>query len=180
MTNQDLVSLRYPIGAFDPVLPISRQQVDEWIELLARFPKNFRGLVSGLSNEQLDTPYRPGGWTVRQLVHHVPDSHVNSYIRFKWALTEDQPIIKAYDEQTWALLADTQGGIDLSLNLLDSIHAKLVNLLRTLSDDQLKRSFIHPENNSQVLLDWNIGNYAWHSQHHYAHIQRLLEREDWL
>ena len=135
--------------------------------------------MTPLTSSQLDTPYRPGGWTVRQVVHHVPDSHLNSLVRFKWALTEDRPTIKAYDEKGWAALPDYQViPIAHSLDLLESLHVRWVGLLRNLSWTQLQREFVHPES-GPVSLAETIGAYAWHGQHHLAHIQHLIEREGW-
>jgi len=143
---------------------------------LEKFPIKLEALVKHLSKEELETKYRPNGWTIRQVVHHIADSHHHSYTRFKWALTEDKPIIKAYNEALWAELNDSKhAAIQMSLEHIKSIHYKLVNLLRALSDNDLKKSFIHPETNLEVLLSFNIGNYAWHSNHHYAHIQNALK-----
>ena len=138
-------------------------------------------LKQNLSDEQLNTPYRPDGWTVRQVVHHVSDSHHHSYTRFKWALTEDEPVIKPYFEARWAALTDSKiAPIKMSLNHLKAIHFKLVYLVKSLSDDDLNKCFIHPETNEKVVLKKNIGIYAWHSNHHYAHIENLLKEKGWL
>ena len=180
MKDATLEQLRYPIGQFNCPDTISQSHLNEWVHVLETFPQNLKTLVSNLSKEQLDTPYREGGWTIRQVVHHVADSHHHSYIRFKWALTEDKPVIKYYYEHLWAELNDAKTApINLSLNHLSAVHAKLVYLLKNLTDEQLNRSFIHPENNEEVVLKKNIGIYAWHSQHHYAHIKNLLDRIDW-
>jgi hypothetical protein len=136
-----------------------------------------RAAVASLSPEQLDTPYRPGGWTVRTVVHHVPDSHINSYVRFKLALTEDEPVIKPYDEAAWAKLVDS-GPIEPSLTLLESLHERWVQLLKTLSDADFARQFRHPELGA-VRLDQNLALYAWHGKHHVAHITSLRERMGW-
>ncbi len=134
-----------------------------------------------LSEEQLDTPYRPGGWTVRQTIHHVSDSHHHSYTRFKWALTEDKPIIKAYYEDRWAELMDSKAApIAMSLQHLKAVHFKLVYLLKRLSEEDLKKTFIHPGTKKEVSLKRNIGLYAWHGNHHYAHIENVLKRHKWL
>lgn len=181
MTKQDLEKLKYPIGQFDCPKKISKQHIESWISILEKFPIRLENLVKYLSKEQLDTPYRPEGWTIRQVVHHLADSHHHSYTRFKWALTEDKPIIKAYYEERWAELSDSKfAPIQMSIEHLKAIHYKLVYLLRSLSPDDLNKCFIHPETNSDVLLSYNIGNYAWHSNHHYAHIENLLKRNDWL
>ena len=138
-----------------------------------------REAVAGLTEAQLDTPYRPGGWTVRQVVHHVPDSHINSYVRFKLALTEDAPVIKPYDEARWATLADaTTTPIEVSLTLLESLHARWVRLLEGMTAAEFLRAFNHPES-GVVRLDQNLALYSWHSRHHVAHILRLRERMGW-
>lgn len=181
MTTEELEQLRYPIGKFDCPKQISKEHIDDWISVLEHFPKRLENLVGHLSDTQLDTPYRPEGWTVRQVIHHVSDSHHHSYIRFKWALTEDKPVIKYYYEQLWAELPDAKTApIQMSLNHLKAVHNKLVYFLKLLTEEQLNLSFIHPEHNNEVLLKQNIGIYAWHSSHHYAHIENLLKRKGWL
>lgn len=172
--------LRYPLGKFKAPEQISDAQINEWIAVLESLPNRLEGMVIGLSEKQLETPYRPGGWTVRQLVHHISDSHHNSYIRFKWALTEDKPVIKPYDEKAWAELFDSRTApIQMSLDHLRAIHTKLVFLLKGLSKEQLQRKFIHPDGNQESTLEENIGRYAWHSNHHFAHIANLIQREGW-
>ncbi len=181
MTNQELETLKYPIGLFDCPNNISKQHIDSWISILEHFPKRLENLVENLSNRQLDTVYRPGGWTIRQVVHHLADSHHHSYIRFKWTLTEDKPVIKYYYEALWAELDDSKTGpINMSLLHIKAVHAKLVYLLKTLNETDLNKSFIHPEHNEEVNLKKNIGIYAWHSNHHYDHIENLLKRKEWL
>jgi len=177
MENIEIDKLRYPIGHFTLPDPLDQTTILDWISELESFPQKIRMLVQNLSDEQLDTPYRPGGWTVRQVVHHVSDSHHNSYIRFKWTLTEDRPTIKAYDEKGWANLFDSRTApIQMSLDHLSAIHAKLVHLLRGLSSKDLKRTFLHPESGEETSLEENIGRYVWHGNHHYAHIERLLKK----
>ena len=181
MPKEVLEQLKYPIGQFNCPDVITSSHLKSWIDVLEQFPRKISNLVVNLSDEQLDTPYRPEGWTVRQVVHHVSDSHHHSYIRFKWALTEDKPVIKYYYEQLWAELPDAKfAPITMSLDHLAAVHFKLVYLLKNLSEDDLNRSFIHPEHNEEVLLKKNIGIYAWHSSHHYAHIENLLKRKGWL
>jgi hypothetical protein len=143
----------------------------QWIEVIASAPSRYRAAVEGLSAAELDTAYRPEGWTIRQVVHHVADSHMNSYIRFKVALTEDQPAIRPYFEDRWGELPDAKGGdVELSLALIDALHARWVVMLRGLNVVDLQRTFYHPESKEVVQLDLNIGIYAWHSEHHLAHI----------
>jgi len=179
MTTQELETLKYPIGKNYWPETITETHIKEWITVLEQFPSRLEQLVIGLNNKQLDTPYRPNGWTVRQVVHHVSDSHHNSYTRFKWAMTEDNPLIKAYDENAWAAQDDYSEPIENSLLHIKVIHAKLVGFVKGLSLQDLERTFIHPEGNETVALKENLSIYAWHSNHHYAHIERLVEREGW-
>ncbi len=180
MEKQDLEQLRYPIGHFKYPNMVSQETIEEWIGILERLPHALEELVKDLSPEQLQTPYRPGGWTVRQLVHHIADSHHHSYTRFKWALTENEPLIKAYEEKDWSNLFDAKTApIQLSISYLKALHAKLVYLLKGLSEEKLNTYYIHPEGNVKVTVKENIGKYAWHSQHHCAHIKGLLDRECW-
>lgn len=160
---------RYPIGTFQVEGDINRTLTHLWIEEMASLPKKLRGVVSGLSNEQLDTPYRDGGWTIRQVVHHIADSHMNAYIRFKLALTEESPVIKPYEEARWAELEDSKLQVEVSLTLIESVHSRLITLLKGVSDDDLKRTFVHPDSGI-VTVEKNIGLYAWHGNHHLAHI----------
>ena len=170
--------LRYPIGEFSPPASITQAEVERWIDDIAALPADLHRTVAPLTDVQLDTPYRPDGWTVRQVVHHVPDSHLNSFVRFKWALTEDRPVIKAYDEQGWALLPDCRQPVSHSLDLLDALHRRWVDLLRGLGWAELQREFVHPESGAATLA-FTVGSYAWHGRHHLAHIERLIEREGW-
>lgn len=178
MKEMSLEKLRYPIGHFTPPAEITDQTVTDWITELEALPARMESMVYSLTETQLETPYRPGGWTVRQVIHHMADSHHNCYVRFKWALTEERPLIKAYDEKGWANLFDTRSApIDLSLDHLKALHAKWVYLLRGLSRESLQRTFIHPDDHSESTLEENIGRYAWHGNHHYAHIENLLMRQ---
>ena len=175
----ELQDLRYPVGEFTPPEEAGEAQRAGWIEQVAAMPADFRCAVEGLSPEQLDTPYRPGGWTVRQLVHHVPDSHANAYVRFKLALTEPTPTIKPYDEAAWAELPDTRlTPPDVSLTMLEVLHARWVVLLRSLTDEQFGRTFNHPERGVMSLGE-TLAMYAWHCRHHVAHVTRLRERMGW-
>ena len=150
------------------------------IDAIARLPDDFRGAVCGLSESQLDTPYRPEGWTVRQLVHHVPDSHMNAYVRFKLALTEDVPTIKPYDEAEWAKLSDVRDTpIETSLTLLSAMHDRWVRLLSAMSPDDFARKLNHPDWDAPLSLDTMLALYAWHGPHHTAHITSLRQRMGW-
>ncbi len=174
-----MTDLRYPIGKFNYDGPLTEENRQRLLGDIAQAPANLRSAVKGLSEAQLDTPYRPGGWTVRQVVHHVPDSHMNAFIRFKLALTEDEPTIKPYAEDRWAELADTKATpIEVSLTLLDSLHNRWVRLLRSLSPEDWKRTFRHPEL-GVMTLDKTLATYAWHGRHHAAHITSLRERNGW-
>ena len=175
----NLDKLRYPIGHFTAPANIDESQIQSWISDIEALPEDLRGIVERLSESQLDTPYRPGGWTIRQVVHHLPDSHMNSFIRFKWALTEDRPTIKAYFEDRWAKLSDYSSvPVSVSLGLLESLHRRWVGLLRSLGPEDLNREFVHPEAGSTSLVV-SIGAYAWHGRHHLAHIENTVRREGW-
>ena len=181
MENSTLSKLQYPIGKFKCPDSITDTHIKTWVSTLETFPIRLEALVKHLNKQQLDTVYRPGGWTVRQVIHHLSDSHQHCYTRFKWALTEEKPIIKAYDEAKWAALGDSASApIHMSLEHLKAVHYKLTYLLKSLTASDLKRSFIHPETNTAITLNYTIGNYAWHSLHHYAHIERLLKQKGWL
>lgn len=180
MENASLEKLKYPIGKPQILEDITNEHIDNWIAVLEEFPKRLDSLVTNLSEQQLDTPYRDGGWTIRQVIHHCADSHHNSYTRFKWALTEDKPVIKAYYEDRWADLFDSSAApISLSLNSLTALHAKWTYFLKGLSSYDLEKVFIHPDGNEEVSLSENIGIYAWHCNHHYAHIEHLMLKKGW-
>jgi DinB family protein len=170
---------RYPIGRFSPDPKPTPESRNRHIEQIAGLPTRIRRAVAGLNDNQLNTPYREGGWTVRRVVHHVPDSHLNAYIRFKWALTENVPTIKAYDEVSWAELKDSDlTPVEVSLNLLDSLHARWTVLLRSMTPQDFQRKFVHPESGPHDA-DWLLGLYAWHGNHHVAHITTLREKMRW-
>jgi hypothetical protein len=177
--NTTLEDLRYPVGRFEPRAAAGPVDAARFIAEIATVPADLRAAVRGFDERQLDTPYRDGGWTVRQLVHHVPDSHLNAYIRFKLALTEDNPTIKTYDEKRWAELPDSRTTpIDVSLALLEAVHDRWVRLLRALNPADFSRSLHHPEwGDIDLLLLLRL--YAWHGRHHVAHVTRLRERQGW-
>jgi uncharacterized damage-inducible protein DinB len=171
--------LRYPIGRLERQTSLSAEARRAAVDALAAAPTELRASVAGLDDTQLDTPYRPGGWTVRQLVHHMADSHINAYTRFRLALTESEPTIKPYDEATWAELEDGRTmPIGVSLDLLDTLHARLVNLLRATPPDAFQRTLRHPEN-GVMTVDALLSIYSWHGRHHTAHVTALRERLGW-
>ncbi|MDR4948002.1 YfiT family bacillithiol transferase [Neobacillus cucumis] len=169
---------RYPIGKFEFNGELTNNVIKTWIKEIEELPGLLRAAVKNMNIEQLNTPYRSGGWTVRQVVHHLADSHMNAYIRFKLALTEENPVIKPYDEGKWAELPDIKLPINVSLDLLDSLHKRLVKLLNNVSPSDLKKTFIHPET-GEVSVGKNIGLYAWHGRHHLAHITSISKRQEW-
>ena len=171
--------LSYPIGKPQYQLELTPGERTALIDEIAAAPTNLRAAVTGFSEKQFDTPYRSGGWTVRQLVHHVPESHLNSYIRFKWALTEDHPRIKAYEESDWARTPEVDTtSPELSLALLEALHAKWVALLRAMKPEDFRRTLDHPQNGS-MTLDRMLQLYAWHGKHHTAHVTNLRKRMGW-
>lgn len=173
------MDLRYPIGKFQRPESVTAEDRATWLAALADAPARFRNAVRDLDDAQFDTPYRPDGWTVRQVVHHVADSHMNSYIRFRLALTETDPTIKPYDEAQWANLHDAHTmPVEVSLQLLDSLHLRWVTLLQSLAPADFDRTFRHPVL-GQMTLSANLALYAWHSRHHEAHITALRSRMGW-
>ena len=176
-SSQDL---RFPTGKFHRPAELDAVGRAHAIEMIAATPARLRAAVSGLTDEHIETPYRPGGWTVRQVVHHVPDSHLNAYIRFKLALTEDEPRIVPYDERAWAALPDSRLDVGISVDLLEAVHARWTALYASLDEAELdRRRFYHPERQATVTLAEQLQSYAWHSRHHVAHITRLRDRERW-
>lgn len=170
------MDLRFPVGEFKPEASYTEEERQGFIASIEEAPKHLRAAVEGLSDEQLDTPYRPGGWTVRQVVHHIPDSHMNGMIRMKLALTEEEPLIKTYMEDRWAQLADYKGEREVSLALLDAVHTRWTAVWRTLDEEQFSRKFRHPDWGTLTLAQ-HLALYAWHGRHHIAHITALRERE---
>ena len=171
--------LRYPIGKFEYKGVSTVPQREQFIHAIAQTPSRMRSAVDALNQEQLSTPYRPGGWNVRQVVHHVPDSHLNAYTRFRLALTEDDPTIRAYKEDRWAELADSKNApLDYSLDLLEALHKRWVFMLESLNNEEWQRTFRHPEL-GLVTLDRNLALYAWHGTHHVAQVESLRKRMNW-
>jgi hypothetical protein len=171
---------KYPIGKYQRPQTFSSEQINEWINIIEIFPSKLTKEVINLSEEQLNTPYRPEGWTVKQVVHHCADSHSNAFIRFKLALTEDKPTIKPYFEDRWAKLPDTmQAPIELSLQILEGLHKRWVILLKSMNEEDFKRKFIHPEMGRELEIRETLALYAWHCEHHLSHITSLKERMNW-
>lgn len=177
--EKELERLRYPIGRFRPRSGQSAGERESLIDDIAGLPLRLRAAVADLGPDQVDTPYRPGGWTVRQVVHHVPDSHLHGYARMKLAVTEDEPTIVTYDQAAWAELPDArESEIGMSLALLESLHARWTGFLRSLDETDFARAFQHPET-GPTSVDWALQLYAWHGRHHLAHITSLRERQGW-
>jgi hypothetical protein len=168
--------LRYPIGKFSPKENYTKQELQECINRIESLPARIESAIKNLSSQQLETRYRDGGWTARQVVHHVSDSHTNAYIRVKWTLTEATPTIKAYDEKLWAETPDTKLDPTISLDLLKALHVKFVAVLKLLTDADLQKEFVHPETKKHVRMDRMIALYAWHGDHHLAHLQIIAQK----
>jgi hypothetical protein len=169
MSNDEL---RYPIGRFEHAGEITPEQRAQWIEEIATLPSRLRAAVAGFTETQWETPYRPGGWTVRQVVHHLPDSHMQAYVRFKLALTEEHPTIRPYLEAGWAELPDRATPPEVSLTLLDALHQRWTVLLRAMTPRDFQRTLFHPERDRSFTLDEMLGLYAWHGRHHLAHVEK--------
>ena len=180
MTTEEIDALKFPIGEFSIPKEISAEDIKIWTNEIAELPAKLQYLVSNLDKEQLDTPYRPEGWTVKQLVHHIADAHMNALLRFKWALSEDAPTIKAYNEKKFADLPDSLlAPVDLSLNMVSALHGKWVILLENMSMTDFEKTFTHPESGHRYTLKQSLANYAWHGKHHLAHIEHLIKRKGW-
>ncbi len=173
MSNDD--RLRYPVGKFLPQPGYSAEEIKKNIQHISELPHLLETALKNSTPAQLDTPYREGGWTIRQVVHHLADSHMNAYIRIKWAITENNPLIKAYDEKLWAETPKTKADISLSLDLLKSLHAKWVVLLKGLEPGDFKKTFIHPASGKEVPMDRQIALYAWHGLHHIGHVKLVIK-----
>ncbi|MGZ5287272.1 MAG: YfiT family bacillithiol transferase [Flavisolibacter sp.] len=171
--------LRYPIGKYI-TQPFSAQQKEEWLAAIKFLPDELEAAIQSLDEQQLQTPYRPGGWTINQVVHHLADSHMNAYIRFKLGYAEDNPTIKPYDENIWAQMEDVKAlPVNISTTLLFALHKRWFAFLQSLTNEQWQRTVFHPEHNKQMTLWFLLGMYAWHGRHHVAHITSLKEREKW-
>ncbi|MEO1652304.1 MAG: YfiT family bacillithiol transferase [Bacteroidota bacterium] len=180
MDSPSLESLKYPIGGYQKPAQFDYASKTRWMAQLSTLPEEMEKAVAGLNEDQLDEPYRPEGWTIREVIHHVPDSHLNGYIRFKWALTEQDPRIKPYFEDRWAALDDYQDTpIEVSLQLLKSLHYRWVILMKSLSAEDWTFQYHHPEFEEPISLDEALAIYAWHGQHHLAHITELRKRRQW-
>lgn len=173
-------SLKFPIGKFEKPQEITQSHVNIWIKDIENFPDRLFHEVQDLSEGQLDTPYKPEGWTIKQVVHHVADSHMNSFIRIKLALTENNPVIKPYLEEKWAELPDSKNyPLQTSLNIIEALHERWSYLLKQLTEEDLNKTFIHPESNKEFTIKEMVGFYAWHSNHHLAHISTLKKSKNW-
>lgn len=177
----NIETLKFPIGHFEKPDVVTPEIFAGWIAIIASFPEKLSLETAELSEQQLDTPYRPGGWTIRQVVHHCADSHINSFVRFKLTLTEDKPIVKPYFEDRWAMLEDSKiFPIAASLKMLEGLHERWAALITGLTNEERHRTFIHPEHTRAISLVEYIGFYAWHCRHHLAHITSLKTREGWI
>lgn len=179
-TNPKFMDDKFPIGKFNLEKEIQERSLSNWIDDIVILPKSLRAAISGLTDDQLNTTYREGGWTLRQVVHHIGDSHMNAIIRIKLALTEENPTIKPYKEQKWAELGDYESSpIDVSLNLIEAIHKKWAYLLWNLEEDDINRTFHHPEMNKDISIHDAVAMYAWHGNHHLAHITKTIQKHNW-
>lgn len=173
MSSDD--ALRYPVGKFTVQPEYSAEEIQKNIQLISEFPSLLEVALKNCTSKQLDTPYREGGWTIRQVIHHLADSHMNAYIRIKWALTENNPRIKAYDEKLWAETSETKADPSLSLQLLKALHTKWVVMLNGLTPIDLKKTFVHPDSGKEIPMDRQIALYAWHGQHHLGHVKLVVK-----
>ncbi|MDB5007703.1 MAG: metal-dependent hydrolase [Mucilaginibacter sp.] len=173
MTDEQM---KYPTGKFKAPVSYTTEDLRGWIATIKEFPGRLRQAIISLNEKQLDTPYRTGGWTIRQVVHHVADSHMNSLMRFKWALTEENPTIKPYEEADWALLADYRLPVESSLKILEGIHLHWVTLLESFTEDEWNRAFLHPASGDTMELKKALALYAWHCKHHLAHVTETIKK----
>jgi len=172
MTDEQL---KYPIGKFTAPVSYTTEDLRKWTETIKDFPGKLRQAIITLNEKELDTPYRSGGWTIRQVVHHCADSHMNSLLRFKWALTENNPTIKPYEEADWALLPDYRLPVEPSLKILDGLHLRWAALLESFTENEWTRTFLHPASGDTMQLQKALALYAWHSKHHLAHVAQGLK-----
>jgi hypothetical protein len=173
MTDEQM---KYPAGKFKPPVSYTTEDLRHWITIIKEFPGRLRHAIINLSEKQLDVPYRTGGWTLRQVVHHVADSHMNSLMRFKWALTEHNPTIKPYEEADWALLPDYRLPVESSLRIIEGIHLHWVALLESFTEEEWNRTFLHPQSGDTMQLKKAVALYAWHSKHHLAHVTETIKK----
>lgn len=177
----DQENLRYPIGKFVRKAEYTESEIKSFIQIISALPSKIINLAGSWEEAKLNTPYRDGGWTVRQLIHHIADSHINAYCRTRLALTEDNPVIKPYDEKAWAELPDgCSAPVDISIQLLKYVHIRWVLLLSSLDDENRQRTYFHPVSEKPVTLSEMIAMYAWHSEHHYQHMRKLAEKKGWI
>ncbi len=180
MENSEIRKLKYPIGQFTAPAPITEQDLQSYISEIEKFPGELKALVAGLTEDQLNTRYRENGWTVKQVIHHIADSHMNALIRFKLALTEDMPTVRPYFEDRWAELRDySDTPPEVSLTLIDALHRRWAVLLRSMSKKDFEKIYFHPEHGEEFSLAESAGIYSWHGKHHYAHINELKNRMKW-
>lgn len=180
MDNPELIKLKFPIGKFEYPEKITEKDIEKFIDNIESLPTRLAELVTGFSENQFDTVYREGGWTVRQVINHIPDSHMNAYIRFKLAMTENTPVINPYLEAVWAELSDGKNGdAAVSLKLTEALHYRWTIFLKSLSGSDFKRSYFHPEQGRVISIEAALANYSWHGEHHYAHISELKKRKAW-
>ncbi|MDT0644712.1 putative metal-dependent hydrolase [Zunongwangia sp. F363] len=181
MTSEQLELLKYPIGKMQFPQHHAMGYFEDWKQEIADFPQQLENLVKNLEESQLNTPYRPEGWTVRQVIHHLADSHMNAYLRFKWTLTEENPLIKAYDEKAFAKLPDSRKApVQISLDYLKALHVKWIYLIENMAEADFQKTFRHPGTQAEISLLKCLAMYSWHGRHHYTHIEHLLRRRDWI
>lgn len=179
--QEELEKLKYPIGKPEIPEKISSENIQQWITDISELPGKLNKAVKPLSKEQLDTRYRPEGWSLKQLVHHIVDSHMSALLRFKWALTEDEPTIKAYNEKAFAELYDSKlAPVEISLDFISALHGRWVILLENMSNSDFEKTFVHPDTGHRFTLKESLAHYSWHSKHHYAHLHNLLKRKGWI
>lgn len=174
--EMEIEKLKYPIGKFQKPNSIHQNHIEEWLESISSLGQRLRAICENLEDDDLKKTYRLGSWNIRQLIHHLVDSHINAYVRYKWALTENKPSIKAYNEVKWAELEDGKNApIDMSLDLLEALHKRWIYSLRSLNDSDFERGYYHPDDKEDVIIAEFIGRYSWHGEHHLAHVKQALD-----